>query len=84
LVDWLMMRRSMIFKVQRSDQPDDGRDNFAAHMPADTYSIQGEWDNMSMGTSLVTNQFELRPWRRHVAVAVAAIGAMMLTRRLGR
>jgi NAD(P)-dependent dehydrogenase (short-subunit alcohol dehydrogenase family) len=84
LVDWLMMRRSLIFKVQRSDQPDDGRDNFSAHMPADTYSIQGAWDNMSMGTSLVTNQFELHPWRRHVAVAVAAIGAMMLTRRLSR
>ncbi len=84
LVGWLMMRRNMIFKEQHSDQPNDGQDNFANPMPADTYAAQGEWDDMSLGTCLVTDQFEVHPWRCHAALCAAAIGAMMLTRRIGR
>jgi short-subunit dehydrogenase len=82
LIDRVMRLGGLMHRVQQSDVPDDGRDNFHAPMPAETYAADGEWGDETIPISLTTRLTELRPWGRGVAMGAVTLGAVTLVRRL--
>lgn len=80
LLDWLMTRGRMAEKLQQSDQPDDGADNFAAPMPA-ANQTRGVFDGMVIPGNGYTRTFEFHPGRQRLAIAVLFMGLLALIRR---
>jgi hypothetical protein len=68
---------------QMTDQPDDGKDNFDAPMPG-SGSAEGDFGGDTKGASPYTRLVELHPNRKRAAIALAAVGAAALVRRLAR
>lgn len=83
LGDWYMLRNGKIFQQQRTDQPDDGRDNLFEPMP-DSDQTTGEFGQRSKSSSLYTEYLELHPNRQRAALAVALLGLVLAIRRIGR
>jgi NAD(P)-dependent dehydrogenase (short-subunit alcohol dehydrogenase family) len=83
LVDRLMLLGGVMFKQQKTDQPDDGRDNLF-EASRGTGSTTGEWGRGSLSRSLYTRHVEQYPDRKRLLIGVAMAGALMLMRRVGR
>ncbi|HEV2610879.1 MAG TPA: SDR family oxidoreductase [Noviherbaspirillum sp.] len=83
LVDRLMLFRGFMFEQQKTGQPDDGQDNLF-NADAGVRSTIGEWGQESKSTSLYTRHLEFYPNRKRLLFSVLTVGAVMLTRRLGR
>jgi len=83
LLDRLMLARGTMFKVQRTDRPDDGQDNLFEPVGG-TGSTTGEFGRLSRSTSLYTRHLERYPNRKRVLLGLAAAGAVALVRRAGR
>src|SRR5690606_37941255 len=83
LVDWYLSGPGRIVDVQRSDQPDDGRDNLddPSHGPGET---TGRFGHRSKSVSLFTRWLGLHPARGRSAAVVALVAAIALVRRAGR
>ena len=81
-----MLQGDTVFKLQQTDEPDDGRD--ALFQPGNGRgSATGDFGYMTRSTSLYTRYLELYPNRKRALLAAAAIGAVALLRRgrpLGR
>ncbi len=84
LLDRLALLGDLVFKLQKTDQPDDGRDNFFAPMPADTYAMTGQWGTEAAPTSRYTRYLELHPVRQLAMLGAVVTGGLLLIRRLGR
>jgi len=83
LLDRLMLARGTMFKVQRTDRPDDGQDNLFEPVGGKG-STTGEFGRLSRSTSLYTRHLERYPNRKRVLLGLAAAGAVALVRRAGR
>jgi len=83
LLDRYMLFRGQMFNKQKTSQPDDGQDNL--YQPSQgSGASTGEFGQQSQGTSLYTRYLELHPARKRALVAVTALGALTLLRRVGR
>ncbi len=80
-LDRIMRLGGLMSRAQKSDQPNDRRDNFYTPMSPDTYGSDGEWGNETIPISLTTRLTELRPWGRVAAVGGVTLGAVALVRR---
>lgn len=80
LVDWMLLRDGWGFKSQRSDRPDDGRDNLYAPMPG-TDQVLGPFTGKALRTSLYTRYVELSPLGTAFGVALCLLGATLFLRR---
>ncbi len=83
LVDRSMLARGLIFRLQMTDQPDDGEDNFFAPLDGSA-SVTGEFGQGSKSTSLYTRHLEQYPRRKRALLAAATLGTLALIRRVGR
>lgn len=84
LLDRLMLVGDLVYRMQRTDQPDDGLDNFAAPMPADTYTTTGQFTAKAKPNSLYTRVFEHYPATRLAVLGAVLAGVWSLARRLAR
>jgi NAD(P)-dependent dehydrogenase (short-subunit alcohol dehydrogenase family) len=80
-LDRVMRLGGLMHRAQQSDEPVDGRDNFYAPMPADTYASDGEWGAETHPISVTTRMTELRPWGRAAVMGAFTLGAVALVRR---
>ena len=83
LLDRYMLQGGRAVEQQRTDEPDDGRDNLFAPL-AGTGSATGEFGRRSQTASLYTRVLGLHPNRERAVVAAALVGAVALGRRVGR
>ena len=83
LLDGLMLARGTMFKLQRTDRPDDGRDNLFEPVGGKG-STSGDFGRLSKSTSLYTRHLEQHPNRKRVLLGLAAAGAVALLRGTGR
>jgi hypothetical protein len=83
LLDWLMTRGGLVFKMQHSQRPDDGEDNLFAPMPHSD-RVQGEFAAETIPGNGYTRTFEFHPARQRLALAGMALAALALVRRAGR
>jgi hypothetical protein len=83
LVDWYLLGPGRIVETQKTDRPDDGRDNL--YQPSDGPGrTTGEFGRRSKSTSLYTRWFGLHPARGRVAVAATVAAGVVALRRIGR
>jgi NAD(P)-dependent dehydrogenase (short-subunit alcohol dehydrogenase family) len=82
LVDRLFLLGGAGFRLQKTNQPDDGKDNLFAPMP-ERSETQGDFGRLAKPISLYTRLFELHPERKRIAMAGAVAGAVLLLRRPG-
>lgn len=83
LTDRYMLLGGQMFKQQKSDQPDDGRDSLFA--PQGPNAVRGNYAGMTMPVSPYTRYLELHPNRKRiVAAALLAGAAALLARRQGK
>lgn len=84
LVDRVMSFKGMLFKGQKSDQPDNGQDNLFAPVPG-TGAIHGKWGEKARQTSRYTRYLGLHPMRkRALASGMAAAGLATVVRKVVR
>jgi short-subunit dehydrogenase len=83
LLDRYMLQGGRAFEQQRTQRPDDHRDNLfeASTGPGST---TGEFGSGSKSTSLYTSLLELHPNRKRIAAAAMGLAALALVRRIGR
>jgi short-subunit dehydrogenase len=83
LLDRYMLQGGRLFEQQRTDRPDDARDNLfeASTGPGAT---TGEFGAQSKSTSLYTTLLELHPNRKRLVAAAVLLGALAMVRRVGR
>jgi short-subunit dehydrogenase len=72
ITDWFMLQNGMMWKQQKTDRPDDGRDNLFKP-DHEIGSIRGEFGKGAAPTSPYTRLLELSRWRR-LLVIPAAVG----------
>lgn len=83
LVDWFLAGPGRIVDTQRSDEPDDGRDNLDEPSLGPGGST-GRFGERSKSTSLYTRWLGLHPARGRGLAALALVAAVVLLRRVGR
>jgi NAD(P)-dependent dehydrogenase (short-subunit alcohol dehydrogenase family) len=83
LVDWYMLQRGRAFTQQRTNQPDDGRDNLFAPLSG-TGATTGEFGQDSRSESLYTRVLECYPSRQRALVGAGLVSMAALARRIGR
>ncbi len=83
LLDRFMLAGGTMFRMQKTDRPDDGRDNLFEPV-GETGSTTGDFGRLSKSTSLYTRHLEQHPNRKRVLLGLATAGAITLARRVGR
>jgi hypothetical protein len=83
LVDRYMLQAGRGFEQQKTDAPDDRRDNLFEPSTGPG-SSSGEFGAGAKPHSLYTRLFELHPNRKRVAIASGLLGALVLVRRTAR
>jgi short-subunit dehydrogenase len=83
LLDRYMLQGGRAFEQQKTQRPDDHRDNLfdASTGPGST---TGQFGEGSKSTSLYTTYLELHPNRKRIAAGALMLGALALVRRIGR
>ncbi|MBW3622474.1 MAG: SDR family NAD(P)-dependent oxidoreductase [Armatimonadetes bacterium] len=74
-MDWFMLRGDWSFKLQKSDLPDNHRDNLDAAMPLT--GSRGDYGKLAHPTSFYTRHLELHPNRKR-ALLLAGLGVAFL------
>jgi NAD(P)-dependent dehydrogenase (short-subunit alcohol dehydrogenase family) len=82
-LDRYMLKGGRMFKAQKTDQPDDGRDNLFAPMH-DAGSTSGAFGEKSATVSPYTTLLEQHPNRIRVLLGASVVGVVALIRRIGR
>jgi short-subunit dehydrogenase len=83
LLDRYMLQNGRSFEQQKTDRPDDRRDNLFDPSTGPG-STTGEFGEGSKSSSVYTSTLELHPNRKRVAAAALALAAVGLVRRIGR
>ncbi len=83
LLDRYMLQGGRSFEQQKTDRPDDARDNLF-EPSSGPGSTTGEFGEGSKSTSLYTTYLELHPNRKRLVVSALLVGALALIRRIGR
>jgi len=83
LVDRYMLQGGRAFEQQKTQRPDDQRDNLfeASTGPGST---TGQFGEGSKSTSIYTTHLELHPNRKRITAAALLLGALAMVRRIGR
>src|SRR5688500_3154425 len=83
LLDRYMLQGGRAFEEQKTQRPDDHRDNLfdASTGPGST---TGQFGEGSKSTSLYTTHLELHPNRKRIIGGALMLGALALVRRIGR
>jgi short-subunit dehydrogenase len=83
LLDRYMLQGGRAFEQQKTQRPDDHRDNLfeASTGPGST---TGQFGTGSKSSSLYTSFLELHPNRKRITAAALLLGALTLVRRIGR
>jgi short-subunit dehydrogenase len=83
LLDRYMLQGGRAFEQQKTQRPDDHRDNLfdASTGPGST---TGQFGEGSKSTSLYTTYLELHPNRKRITAGALMLGALALVRRIGR
>lgn len=84
VVDRVMLTGDLAFRLQKSDEPDTGGDNFDAPMPLDTYTTTGRWGDQALPRSLYTELMELSTSRRLAVLGTVLASGIALARALRR
>jgi short-subunit dehydrogenase len=82
LLDRYMLQGGRAFRQQRTDRPDDRRDNLFEPSTGPG-SITGEFGEGAKPESVYTRLFELHPARKRLAVATMLVASVLLVRRIG-
>jgi short-subunit dehydrogenase len=77
LLDRFMLWRDRFFRQQRTDRPDDGRDNLFSPMRG-LESSTGEFGEGARSTSVYTRVFELHPMAKRALIGAAVLGGLRL------
>jgi short-subunit dehydrogenase len=80
LTDRMLLLGGMTFKLQKSGDPDNGRDNLFAPS-AEPLTAQGDFGHMTRGFSLFTQGIELRPQQKRLLGALGLLAAAVFLRR---
>jgi short-subunit dehydrogenase len=83
LLDRYMLQGGRSFEQQKTDQPDDRRDNLFEPSTGPG-STTGQFGERSKSSSIYTTLFELHPNRKRLAVTAAFVAALLTLRRIGR
>src|SRR5687768_1450466 len=83
LLDRYMLHGARAWKQQKTNRPDDTRDNLFEASTGEG-ATTGEFGEGSKSTSLYTTYLELHPERKRVAMAALLVGFLALVRRIGR
>jgi short-subunit dehydrogenase len=83
LLDRYMLQDGRSFAQQRTDEPEDRRDNLFEPSTGPG-STTGDFGEGSKAESVYTSAFELHPNRKRLALAAALAGTLLAVRRLGR
>ncbi|HET8522908.1 MAG TPA: SDR family oxidoreductase [Thermomicrobiales bacterium] len=83
LLDWYMVRNRTMFDQQRSNRPDDERDNLFAPMDGAS-SPTGGFGQTSKSVSLYTRVLELHPNRQRALNLGLVVAGLAAIRRFGR
>ena len=80
LVDRLMVARGAMFRLQKTDKPDNGYDNLFAPTPGPG-SVRGAWSDEALPYSWYTRHLEQHPYRKHLVYGALGCALWMLLRR---
>jgi short-subunit dehydrogenase len=83
LLDRYMLQGGRAFEQQKTQLPDDRRDNLFEPSTGPG-STSGQFGEGSKSTSLYTTYLELHPNRKRITAAALLLGALALVRRIGR
>ncbi len=83
LLDWYMLRKDRMFQKQKTQQPDDGRDNLFEPLGGEG-ATTGQFGQKSKSVSLYTRHLEQYPNRKRALLGAAALGTARLLRWAGR
>jgi NAD(P)-dependent dehydrogenase (short-subunit alcohol dehydrogenase family) len=83
LLDRYMLQGDRMVKAQKTDQPDDGRDNLDAPMPG-SGATTGDFGQQAKAVSPYTRYLEQYPHRVRALLGAVFVGALALVRRAGR
>ncbi len=83
LLDRYMLQGDRMVTQQKTDQPDDGRDNLDAPMPGSGMTT-GDFGQQAKAISPYTRYLEQYPNRVGALLAAGFVGAVSLVRRVGR
>jgi short-subunit dehydrogenase len=83
LVDRYMLQGSRMFEAQKTDRPDDRRDNLF-EPSSGPGATTGKFGADSKASSLYTRHLELHPVRKRATVAALLLALATLIRRVGR
>lgn len=83
LLDRYMLQGGRAFEQQKTDRPDDRRDNLFEPSTGPG-STTGQFGEGSKQTSLYTRHLELHPMRKRAAIAALGVALAAVTRRVAR
>jgi short-subunit dehydrogenase len=83
LLDRYMLQGGRAFAQQKTQRPDDQRDNLFEPSTGPG-STSGQFGEGSKSSSLYTTLLELHPNRKRITAAALLLGALVLIRRIGR
>jgi short-subunit dehydrogenase len=83
LVDRYMLQGDRMFEQQKTDRPDDRRDNLFEPSTGPG-ATTGQFGAHAKTSSLYTRHLELHPIRKRAAAGMAVLAAAVLIRRVGR
>ncbi|MBC7973967.1 MAG: SDR family oxidoreductase [Myxococcales bacterium] len=83
LLDRYMLQGARAWKQQKTDRPDDARDNLFEPSTGPG-ATTGDFGQGSKSTSLYTTHLELHPGRKRAALAALLLAMLALVRRIGR
>ena len=83
LLDRYMLQGDRMVEAQKTDQPDDGKDNLAAPMPG-SGAATGDFGQRAKAVSPYTRYLEQYPNRVRALLGAACVGTIALVRRTGR
>lgn len=83
LLDRYMLHGARAWKQQKTNRPDDARDNLFEASTGEG-ATTGDFGEGSKSSSLYTTHLELHPERKRVAMAALLLGFLALVRRIGR
>ncbi|MGH2428448.1 MAG: SDR family oxidoreductase [Candidatus Limnocylindria bacterium] len=83
LLDRYMLQGARAWKQQKTDRPDDARDNLFEPSTGPG-ATTGDFGQGSKSTSLYTTYLELHPERKRVALAALLLALLALVRHIGR
>jgi hypothetical protein len=79
LLDRVMVARGAMFRLQKTDKPDNGYDNLFTPTPGPG-AVHGDWQDEALPHSWYTRHFEQYPYRKRLACAALGCALWLFLR----